>query len=114
MSSFISTFNALYRPNPFFTGLRFYDDAVRGQNLIAKATQLVNDLEAARTRPDFDALLGKTPDRAILNGPQSFEQLLEDIVGQLKKIDKPLTVLNFIEARTALSDSPEKDVDIKA
>lgn len=104
----------LYKPNPSFTGIRFYDDAVRGTNLIYKAAQLVNDLESARNLPSFDSLYGAKQNRPLINGPQYFEDLIQDILVQLKETDKPLTVLNFIEARDTLSALPKQEVDTSA
>ena len=111
---YLSGTENLYKPNPSFTGIRFYDDGVRGTNLINKATQLVNDLESARNLPSFDNLISTKPPRLLIDGPQYFETLLKDILAQLKETDKPLTVLNFIEARNALNTPSEKEVDVTA
>ena len=104
----------LYKPNPSFTGVRLYDDAVRGTNLINKAAQLVNDLESSRNLPSFDTLISAKQTRPLIDATQYFETLLKDILAQLKETDKPLTVLNFIEARNDLNTEPEKELDVTA
>lgn len=121
MSGFISNFyagtNPLYKGNPAFTGVRFYDDAVRGTNLIAKAAQLVNDLEAARNVPSFQTLFkesAKTFEKPFISGEDYFANLVKDVRATLEKDNKPLTVLNFIEAQRSLSETPAKDIDVKA
>ena len=104
---------SLYKGNVSFTGIKFYDDAVRGSNLVAKATQLVNDLEAARERPKFESIFDDAPDFLKLDSPEYFNKLLSEIKEQLRNTHKPLTVLNFIEARESLSAPQNKKLDIQ-
>ena len=89
-----------------------------GENLLRKASQLVQDIESLQDRPSFDQVLKQNSidlNELFQITPQDFSDFLKTIKTQLEENEKPLTVLNFIEAqRDLLQEETEKDVDIEA
>lgn len=87
-----------------------------GTNLLRKAAQLVKDIEGLDKAPSFKDYLNKNAidlNQLYSYSPQEFADFIEEIKAKLKADDKPLTVLNVVEAQRSLSTKDDKDVDIK-
>lgn len=89
-----------------------------GTNLLRKAAQLVQDIESLGDAPSFEQLLEQNSvdlNQLFNVNPQDFADFVESVKANLEENDKPLTVLNFIEAQNnLLAEDNEKDVDLEA
>lgn len=85
-------------------------------NLFRKATQLIKDIEYIDQKPSFESYLAENSidlNQLFNVNPQDFADFVSAVKSSLEKDDKPLTVLNFIEAQNSLLGKEEKDVDIE-
>ena len=106
VSSYTGGNFSLIKTSTSLVGNAYYEDSVRGTNLVRKAAQLVKEIESIRTNPkSFDDYFKDTPEVLPLDSADYFKEFMERIKEQLKEDGKPFTVMNFIEAQRSLKIS---------
>jgi hypothetical protein len=106
VSSYTGGNFSLIKTSTSLVGNAYYEDSVRGTNLVRKAAQLVSEIENLTKNPkSFDDYFKKSEDTVPLDNPEYFKEFMERIKEQLKEDDKPFTVMNFIEAQKSLKIS---------
>ena len=97
---------SLIKTSTSLVGNNYYEDSVRGTNLVRKAAQLVSEIENLTKNPkSFDDYFKKSEENLPLDNPEYFKEFMERIKKQLKEDGKPFTVMNFIEAQKSLKVS---------
>lgn len=90
---------------------------LNGTNLLRKAAQLVRDIEGLNKAPSFQNYLKQNSldlNQLYTYSPEDFSNFINEIKTKLKESNKPLTVINVLEAQRSLSKDNDKKLDVKS